>query len=624
MDTNILLCSNSFKNESDYYEGMNMSYCHATLNSIHQCWPPTLAGQFAKLPCPSNVTDFHYDENDDSFRECLTNGSWAEFADYSACTIIYPLSDEFFIFLCFLIGYIISMISVISGIFIFQYFRSLKCVRNNIHTHLMIAILLRASSWICLALINTTTLLHSQVVNNILTCVLAFGMIAVYSWMLIEGIHLMNILFLTFIVRRFRFTCYSIIGWGIPAALTCSWAIAKSVKLGHIHLWAEPTTSDPEGILVVTSILITLAVNFLIMSITLFMLLTKLHRQPTGIVGSRKTKDNRTIELQRQSSRGTCQLGLLSNNAITLSNKITTITMTALERANKSEAELRLNDKTSIQQDRIKTINNDNNSIITTNTANTKSNNHNKTNITAEIINLDAQTPIIPLKTIPEATTRIKTAGDSMQVTTGKKMQTKFLKSSSKTSSASLYSAAASITSANSNVSGTQPIKSDKTIIMKDKIINNKHTNNYNKKVCKNSSINRWKTSRHFQRKSIDSNFLSSPAIRIKEIRKAIKAIIFLMPLLGFSQLIFLIPYSKEFGRVFDYINAIMLSTQGFWVALIYCFLNSEVQRVLRTRWRILCSTLKIQPSGRIQQKQSFITNPILLSNNNYDTEHQF
>ncbi|XP_018645735.1 hypothetical protein Smp_144650 [Schistosoma mansoni] len=328
-------------------------------------------------------------------------------------------------------------------------------------------------------------------------------------------------------------------------------------------LWAEPTTSDPEGILVVTSILITLAVNFLIMSITLFMLLTKLHRQPTGIVGSRKTKDNRTIELQRQSSRGTCQLGLLSNNAITLSNKITTITMTALERANKSEAELRLNDKTSIQQDRIKTINNDNNSIITTNTANTKSNNHNKTNITAEIINLDAQTPIIPLKTIPEATTRIKTAGDSMQVTTGKKMQTKFLKSSSKTSSASLYSAAASITSANSNVSGTQPIKSDKTIIMKDKIINNKHTNNYNKKVCKNSSINRWKTSRHFQRKSIDSNFLSSPAIRIKEIRKAIKAIIFLMPLLGFSQLIFLIPYSKEFGRVFDYINAIMLSTQS-------------------------------------------------------------
>ncbi|CAH8624785.1 unnamed protein product [Schistosoma bovis] len=621
MDTNILLCSNSYKNESDYFEGMNMSYCQATFNSIHQCWPPTLAGQFAKLPCPSNVTDFHYNENDDSFRECLANGSWAEFADYSACTIIYPLTDEFFIFLCFLIGYIISMISVISGIFILQYFRSLKCVRNNIHTHLMIAILLRASSWICLALINTTMLLHSQVVNNILTCLLAFGMIAVYSWMLIEGIHLMNILFLTFIVRRFRFTCYSIIGWGIPSALTCLWATAKSVKLGHTHLWTEPTTSDPEGILVVTSILITLAVNFFIMSITLFMLLTKLHRQPTGIAGSRKTKVNRTIELQRQRSRGTRQLRLLSNNPITLSNKLTTITMTGSERVNKSQVELQLNDKTGVQQERIKTIDNNNNNSITT-IANTNSNNHSKINITAEIINQDAQTPIIPLKTILGTTSTIKTAGDNMQLTTGNKMKTKFLKSFSKTSNAPSYSAAASITSSvNSNVSGTQPIKSDVTITMDDKVMNNKHTNKCDKKVCKNSSVNQWKTSKYFQRKSIDSSFLSSPAIRIKEIRKAIKAIIFLMPLLGFSQLIFLIPYSKEFGRVFDYINAIMLSTQGFWVTLIYCFLNSEVQRVLRTRWRILFPTLKTQLSERIQQKQSFITNPILLSNNNYDIE---
>ncbi|KAH8856991.1 Corticotropin-releasing factor receptor 2 [Schistosoma japonicum] len=71
--------------------GMNISYCQPTVNSIHQCWPPTSAGQFAKLPCPSNVTGFHYSENDDSFRECFLNGSWAEFADYSACSIIYPV-----------------------------------------------------------------------------------------------------------------------------------------------------------------------------------------------------------------------------------------------------------------------------------------------------------------------------------------------------------------------------------------------------------------------------------------------------------------------------------------------------------------------------------------------------
>ncbi|VDP38399.1 unnamed protein product [Schistosoma curassoni] len=46
------------------------------------------------------------------------------------------------------------------------FYRSLKCVRNNIHTHLMIAILLRASSWICLALINTTMLVSLETKRN--------------------------------------------------------------------------------------------------------------------------------------------------------------------------------------------------------------------------------------------------------------------------------------------------------------------------------------------------------------------------------------------------------------------------------------------------------------------------
>ncbi|KAK4467774.1 hypothetical protein MN116_008702 [Schistosoma mekongi] len=580
MDINaLLLCSNSYKNLTDHLESMNISYCQPTVNSIHQCWPPTSAGQFAKLPCPSNVTGFHYSENDDSFRECLSNGSWAKFADYSACTIIYPLTDEFSIFLCFLIGYVISTISVISGIFILQYFRSLRCVRNNIHTHLMIAILLRASSWICLAILNTTTLLYSQAVNNILTCILAFGMIAVYSWMLIEGIHLMNILFLTFIVRRLRFTCYSIIGWGIPAVLTSSWAITKSIKLGHSNLWTEPTTSDPEGILVVTSILITLAVNFLIMFITLFMLLTKLHGKPSGIVDTGKIRGCRISKKQHH---------LLG------------------ERINKSDIELHMTDEDDLKQHHIQTVNNIE-----------VSNNNNNANSTDKVINVDIQTTA-PLATPTTSTTLVRTPKDIVMTA-----KVKSLKSSLKSPRNSRFPTATSTTSSVSpNISETHPIKSHIAIIMKDKFSVSKSGRHL--RVCKHSSsISQWKTSKQSQRKSTDNNSLSSTTISINEIRKAIKAIIFLMPLLGFSQLIFLIPYSKESGRIFDYINAIMLSTQGFWVALIYCYLNSEVQRVLRTRIRVLCPTLNLQPSERIRQKRSFNTNPTLILNNNNDTEYQ-
>ncbi|TNN16275.1 Diuretic hormone receptor isoform 2 [Schistosoma japonicum] len=517
---------------------------------------------------------------DDSFRECFLNGSWAEFADYSACSIIYPLTDEFFIFLCFLIGYIISTISVISGIFILQYFRSLRCVRNNIHTHLMIAILLRASSWICLAILNTTTLLYSQAVNNILTCILAFGMIAVYSWMLIEGVHLMNILFLTFIVRQLRFTCYSIIGWGIPAVLTSSWAITKSIKLGHSNLWTEPTTSDPEGILVVTSILITLAVNFFIMFITLFMLLTKLHGKASGIVDTGKIRGSR-ISKKQHHLHG--------------------------ERVNKSHTELQITDEDDSKQHHNQTVNN---SAV--------SNNNNNVNSTDKVINVDIQTTA-PIAALTTSTTMARTPKDI--VTTGK---VKSLKSSLKSPSNSRFPTATSTTqSVRPNISETHLIKSHITIIMKDKCTVNKSGRHLS--AYKHSpSIRQWKTSKHSQRKSTDNNSLSSTTISLNEIRKAIKAIIFLMPLLGFSQLIFLIPYSKASGRIFDYINAIMLSTQGFWVTLIYCYLNSEVQRVLRTRIRVLCPTLKNQPSERIRQKRSFNTNATMISNNNNnDTVYQ-
>ncbi|VDQ00085.1 unnamed protein product [Trichobilharzia regenti] len=56
-----------------------------------------------------------------------------------------------------------------------------------------------------------------------------------------------------------------------------------------------------------------------------------------------------------------------------------------------------------------------------------------------------------------------------------------------------------------------------------------------------------------------------------------------------------------------------------------------SVQRVLRTRWRVLCSKLKNQPSERTRQKQSLTTVGsgigvgvgVLTSQNNFETEYQ-
>ncbi|CAH8866711.1 unnamed protein product [Trichobilharzia szidati] len=653
MDLYVFTCMEMYKNESDYFKSKNILYCQATVNSIHQCWPPTLAGHIAKLPCPANITGLRYDKNGDSFRECLSNGSWAEKADYSNCTVINPSIHTYSVLLCFVVGYIISMISVTSGISILQYFRSLRCVRNNIHTHLMIAILLRAVSWICLAILNTTTLWNSLAISNILICILAFGMIAVYSWMLIEGVHLLNILFLTFIVRRFRFSCYSTIGWGIPAVLTSSWAIAKLVTLGNTRLWREPNTSDPEGILVVTAILITLAINFLIMFITIFMLLTKLRGQPSGTNRNRAPSGYKTNECRLL--RSTCPPPFSSsvNQSITskatplMTPTITTpLTSTPMVKLTNSLKEIPLpNEITQDGEDR--------NAIDNTDNCDCKSKLINGNDKSESITGNTNNNNIDMRKDIQSPLNEIEPEVDSSATTvTVEGHRTKYLKPSLKRSTRSASATAGCITPPNPSISEAHPNKAHITIITGDKKISNHHVsristsnnnnNNNNGTSCdfdsikfsgNSSSIQRVRGDKYLQRKSMETNWASSTSssLSVKELRKAIKAIIFLMPLLGYSQLIFLIPYQRDLDPIFDYINAIMLSTQGFWVALIYCFLNSEVQRVLRTRWRVLCSKLKNQPSERTRQKQSLTTvgsgvgvgAGVLTSQNNYETEYQ-
>ncbi|XP_055700726.1 diuretic hormone receptor-like [Phlebotomus papatasi] len=75
-----------------------------------------------------------------------------------------------------------------------------------------------------------------------------------------------------------------------------------------------------------------------------------------------------------------------------------------------------------------------------------------------------------------------------------------------------------------------------------------------------------------------------------KQYRKASKALLVLMPLLGITYLIVLSGPSEGVGSyIFAVVRAILLSSQGFSVSLFYCFLNSEVQNAMRHRfnkWR--------------------------------------
>ncbi|BFZ02239.1 hypothetical protein BsWGS_05278 [Bradybaena similaris] len=74
------------------------------------------------------------------------------------------------------------------------------------------------------------------------------------------------------------------------------------------------------------------------------------------------------------------------------------------------------------------------------------------------------------------------------------------------------------------------------------------------------------------------------------EYRKAVKATIVLVPLLGVTYILFIKPPfdGDILNSIFQHANALLQSTQGFVVAVFYCFLNGEVRSLLRQRLNAL------------------------------------
>ena len=70
---------------------------------------------------------------------------------------------------------------------------------------------------------------------------------------------------------------------------------------------------------------------------------------------------------------------------------------------------------------------------------------------------------------------------------------------------------------------------------------------------------------------------------------KAAKALFIVIPLLGFTYLLTLMGPSKEDSliayTIFQSMRAVLLSTQGAVITLPYCYLNSEVQWVIKCHW---------------------------------------
>ncbi|KAJ6641177.1 Diuretic hormone receptor, partial [Pseudolycoriella hygida] len=78
----------------------------------------------------------------------------------------------------------------------------------------------------------------------------------------------------------------------------------------------------------------------------------------------------------------------------------------------------------------------------------------------------------------------------------------------------------------------------------------------------------------------------SANTLETRQYRKATKALLVLIPLLGITYLVVMAGPNEGVGSyIFAVARALLLSTQGFSVSLLYCFLNSDVRTALRHRF---------------------------------------
>ncbi|KAF4528065.1 hypothetical protein B566_EDAN012027 [Ephemera danica] len=91
------------------------------------------------------------DKKENASRLCQPNGTWANYTNYTLCKDLphQPIEASIEVTTAiYYVGYSLSLAALGAAVAIFLYFKDLRCLRNTIHTNLMLSYIMADFMWI--------------------------------------------------------------------------------------------------------------------------------------------------------------------------------------------------------------------------------------------------------------------------------------------------------------------------------------------------------------------------------------------------------------------------------------------------------------------------------------------
>uniref|UniRef100_A0A914WEH8 Uncharacterized protein n=1 Tax=Plectus sambesii TaxID=2011161 RepID=A0A914WEH8_9BILA len=247
------------------------------------CWPETAVNTTAQVECPAYINGIRYYTMRNVTRQCFANQTWSAKSDYSGCVPDsgdneIPMFHLMIMYYMYWVGYVVSLVFLLFALSIFLHYKNLWCLRNIIHTNLVLCFTLHNLTWICYSFVAHELQLDPGGEGQLNLCVipttlLRYFFAAGFFWMFVEGFYLfVNVMF-SFHAQRIRFWMCFIVGWGIPFVLILITAIAKKANFAQ-NCWDEQ--QHYLDYIFIGPVLVLLSVNLVFLFLIMYVVMAKL------------------------------------------------------------------------------------------------------------------------------------------------------------------------------------------------------------------------------------------------------------------------------------------------------------------------------------------------------------